>query len=342
MSDSFFKKFTVSEKTRKALSKALELPSSEDGSNYSQNIDYNIEDSDIFDVSEDEWFEFIGENGAPSNQTTSVGGELVMDSSEVILLEKGSDSELDDARVLVSNETLDELVFANQQIPTLSSPLESNLGAKNMPKQNELPKKSRSTASSLMQQSSSRSSLSRQQQNPLAAKAFLGPKTVFKGELSGHEDIAIHGVFEGNINLPSNKLYVGENAKIHGTINAKDVLVGGFVEGELHGKETVVVQSSSQVIGKIVANRVSLEDGAKFRGSIEMDFDEADDSSPTLNKDSASKKGLASDASSPEGSHKTLSKTDSPESTPEMPLESDADPNEIKDILDRIEKRRSN
>lgn len=106
----------------------------------------------------------------------------------------------------------------------------------------------------------------------IESSAILGPKTVFKGELSGSEDIVIHGVFEGNIDLDNNKVFVGKTARVNGNIQAKNILISGLVEGEIYGQESIVIHASSQVIGKIKADRVTLEDGAKFKGSIEMDF----------------------------------------------------------------------
>lgn len=106
----------------------------------------------------------------------------------------------------------------------------------------------------------------------IETSAILGPKTVFKGELSGSEDVVIHGVFEGNIDLENNKVYVGKSARVTGDISAKNILISGLVEGEMYGQESIVIHSSSQVVGKIKADSVTLEDGAKFRGSIEMDF----------------------------------------------------------------------
>lgn len=104
-------------------------------------------------------------------------------------------------------------------------------------------------------------------------KAVLGPKLHFRGEISGEEDIVIQGVFEGSIDLQHNKLIIGEQGELKGDVTAKNIFINGKVEGELYGKESIIISSTSQVLGNIKAERVSLEDGARFKGSIEMDFD---------------------------------------------------------------------
>lgn len=100
--------------------------------------------------------------------------------------------------------------------------------------------------------------------------AVIGPKIKFKGELIGEEDLLVQGQIEGTIDLKSHNLTVGEQGTIKANAVAKTIVIEGNVEGDLFGEEKVIIKQSSNVTGNIVAERVALEDGAKFRGSIDM------------------------------------------------------------------------
>jgi cytoskeletal protein CcmA (bactofilin family) len=116
--------------------------------------------------------------------------------------------------------------------------------------------------------------------------AIIGSKIRFKGELVGEEDLVIQGSVDGTIDLKGNNLTVGKNANLAANVSAKTIVVEGRVEGDIFGQEKVTIKDSSNVRGNIVAARVSLEDGAKFKGSIDMDVD---DTSSTLNLSTPSK-----------------------------------------------------
>lgn len=120
-------------------------------------------------------------------------------------------------------------------------------------------------------------------------KAIIGPKIRFKGELIGEEDLIVQGKVEGTIDLKGNTLTVGNQGIVEANVTAKTITIEGSVKGDLHGEERIAITASSNVQGNIKAARVVLEDGAKFRGSIDMDVD----SKP------ASKSSNASSASAP-------------------------------------------
>ncbi len=89
--------------------------------------------------------------------------------------------------------------------------------------------------------------------------------------VTGNQGVHIEGRVEGTISLSNSILSVGKEGQISATVNARAIFVGGKVEGDLKGDEQVVVQSSGNVRGNIVAPRVTLEDGCKFKGFIDMD-----------------------------------------------------------------------
>lgn len=101
--------------------------------------------------------------------------------------------------------------------------------------------------------------------------AVIGPKISFKGELTGEEDLLIQGRVEGTIDLKGNHLTIGQQGVVKANLMAKTITIEGTVEGDLIGQERIEIKSSSNVKGNLIAARVTLEDGAKFRGSIDMD-----------------------------------------------------------------------
>jgi cytoskeletal protein CcmA (bactofilin family) len=103
--------------------------------------------------------------------------------------------------------------------------------------------------------------------------ATIGPSIQISGDVTGNEDVRIEGRVEGTVSLADNVLTIGKEGQINATVNARAIFVEGRVEGDLKGDEQIVVQSSGNVRGNIVAPRVTLEDGCKFKGSIDMDVE---------------------------------------------------------------------
>lgn len=100
--------------------------------------------------------------------------------------------------------------------------------------------------------------------------ATLGPSIVVKGSLSGGEDMIVRGTVEGEITLRKHNVTVAEGGRVKADIRGKSISVEGQVIGNLYGEEQVVVRQSGQVEGNLTAPRVTLENGAKFRGSVDM------------------------------------------------------------------------
>ena len=101
--------------------------------------------------------------------------------------------------------------------------------------------------------------------------AVIGKTIKVKGTISGNENLVIEGTVDGSIDLPQNDLTIGESGQVVANLDAKTVKVDGQVTGDISGSEKVVISKSGRVQGNIVAPRVTLEDGAKFKGSIDMD-----------------------------------------------------------------------
>ena len=100
---------------------------------------------------------------------------------------------------------------------------------------------------------------------------MIGTSIVIKGDVTGEEDLLVQGRVEGTIALKQNNLTIGKEGSIKANVRAKEIFIEGQVEGDLNGAERIAIQKSGTVRGNLVAPRVSLEDGAKFKGSIDME-----------------------------------------------------------------------
>lgn len=109
-------------------------------------------------------------------------------------------------------------------------------------------------------------------ENSRGERAVIGASITIKGELSGDEDLIIEGRVEGKIELKQHKITVGKKGVVRADMHAKTISVEGEVQGTLSADEQVVLCRSSTVRGDIIAPRVTLEDGAKFKGSIDMEL----------------------------------------------------------------------
>jgi len=105
--------------------------------------------------------------------------------------------------------------------------------------------------------------------------AWLGSSLHVKGDITGTEDLLIDGSVEGLVELDGRKLTVGPTAKITADINARDVVVYGFVKGNVHAKGRIEIKKDGSLIGNLTTAQIMIEDGAVFKGSIEIDRAEA-------------------------------------------------------------------
>ncbi|HBD11317.1 MAG TPA: polymer-forming cytoskeletal protein [Porticoccaceae bacterium] len=106
---------------------------------------------------------------------------------------------------------------------------------------------------------------------PKRGNALIGSSIVIKGDVSGEEDLVIEGRVDGSVTFSDNEVTVGKSGHVRANVAAKKINIDGEVEGDIVGNEKVVITRSGKVQGNIVAPRVTLEDGAKFKGSIDMD-----------------------------------------------------------------------
>src|ERR1700683_789553 len=117
--------------------------------------------------------------------------------------------------------------------------------------------------------------------------ARLGQSLHFKGEISGNEDLHLDGSVEGLIHLEDRKLVIGASAKVTADVIAREVVVYGTVKGNLQARDRIEIKKDGSVVGDLTTARIMIEDGAYFKGSIEIDkAGDASESSSDLDKPS--------------------------------------------------------
>jgi cytoskeletal protein CcmA (bactofilin family) len=100
---------------------------------------------------------------------------------------------------------------------------------------------------------------------------WLGSSLHVKGDVIGTEDLLIDGSVEGLIELAERKLTVGTTGKLTADINARDVVVYGYLKGNVRAKGRIEIKKDCSVIGNLTTAQIMIEDGANFKGSIEID-----------------------------------------------------------------------
>ena len=101
-------------------------------------------------------------------------------------------------------------------------------------------------------------------------QATIGKSLIVKGELSGSESLYIDGKVEGAINLPGNRVTVGRNGQVAANVMAREIVVLGKVRGNCHASDRVDIRSEGSLTGDVIAARISIEDGAFFKGGIDI------------------------------------------------------------------------
>ena len=107
----------------------------------------------------------------------------------------------------------------------------------------------------------------------VAPSAIIGQSILIKGDVSGDEDLIVEGRIDGTVSLLKSRLTVGTNGDVHATVNVKTLNIEGHIEGDVNADENVVLTSSGRMQGNIKAPRITLQDGCKFKGTIEMEME---------------------------------------------------------------------
>ena len=112
--------------------------------------------------------------------------------------------------------------------------------------------------------------------NPTARNlSFLGASLEIKGKISGEEDLQVDCKVEGPIALQGQRLIAGRSAQLHSEIAAREVVVYGKIQGNVRAQDRVEIKKDGSVLGDITTARISIEDGAYFKGRIEIERSKA-------------------------------------------------------------------
>lgn len=100
--------------------------------------------------------------------------------------------------------------------------------------------------------------------------AIIGKSVVVKGELSGSEDLIVDGEVEGSISLRGQTLTIGPNGRVRANIEARNVILHGRVNGDIKASDRVELRKTASLQGDIATARISIDDGAFFKGGIDI------------------------------------------------------------------------
>ena len=101
-------------------------------------------------------------------------------------------------------------------------------------------------------------------------QATVGKALFFKGEITGSESLFIDGKVEGTIALPGNRVTVGRNGQVASNITAREIVIMGKVRGDVTASDRVDIRAEGALTGNVTAARISIEDGAFFKGGIDI------------------------------------------------------------------------
>ena len=104
-----------------------------------------------------------------------------------------------------------------------------------------------------------------------ALKTIIGSGVQVKGEISGKEDLTVHGQVEGIIDFKKGQVIVSKTGSVKADVYGKSITIEGAVKGSLFGEEMIVLQPSGVVRGNMTAPRVKVEDGAQFKGNVDTE-----------------------------------------------------------------------
>jgi cytoskeletal protein CcmA (bactofilin family) len=100
--------------------------------------------------------------------------------------------------------------------------------------------------------------------------AILGKSVVVKGQIYGREDLTIDGEVEGTVELQEHRLTIGPNGKVLASVKAREVVVIGTLHGNVETRDKIVIRKDAKLVGDIKTARIEIEDGAYFKGNIDI------------------------------------------------------------------------
>jgi cytoskeletal protein CcmA (bactofilin family) len=106
--------------------------------------------------------------------------------------------------------------------------------------------------------------------DPRGNAAVLGKSVVVKGQIISREDLTIDGEVEGTVELQEHRLTVGTNGKVMASIKAREIVVLGTVHGNVEATDKIDIRKDAKLVGDLKTARIVIEDGAYFKGNIDI------------------------------------------------------------------------
>jgi cytoskeletal protein CcmA (bactofilin family) len=101
-------------------------------------------------------------------------------------------------------------------------------------------------------------------------QATIGRSVVIKGEVSGSESLYVDGRIEGTVNFADNRITIGRNGSVAANISAREVVILGKVQGNIQCTDRLDIRSEGSLTGDVITQRISVEDGAVLKGSVQV------------------------------------------------------------------------
>ncbi len=105
--------------------------------------------------------------------------------------------------------------------------------------------------------------------------AVIGKSVMIKGQIFSREDLTIDGEIDGSVELHEHRLTVGPNGKLQAGVKAREVVVLGTIHGNVEASDKIDIRKDAKLVGDIKTARIVIEDGAYFKGSIDIARPEA-------------------------------------------------------------------
>ena len=103
-----------------------------------------------------------------------------------------------------------------------------------------------------------------------AGSATLGKNVTVKGQIFSREDLTIDGEVEGTVECHEHRLTIGPNGRVHASLKAREIVIYGSIQGNVEAVEKIDIKKEAKLVGDIKTSRIMIEDGAYFKGSIDI------------------------------------------------------------------------
>jgi cytoskeletal protein CcmA (bactofilin family) len=103
-----------------------------------------------------------------------------------------------------------------------------------------------------------------------SGSAALGKNVTVKGQIFAREDLTIDGEVEGTVECHEHRLTIGPNARVQAGLKAREIIIQGSIQGNVDATDKIDIKKEAKLVGDIKTSRIVIEDGAYFKGSIDI------------------------------------------------------------------------